>query len=204
MPTIEGVCNQALDLVGYSDHIGNIYEGSKASVIALNAWGHTRDMVLMTAQPPWAKRDIALTLLKSAPNITDYNADTSQAAWDPTQNPPLPWLYEYQYPADCLLPLQIKHQPFFLPSWRPAHKPFRPSFDPVTQNHVILTNQVDAILIYIAQILDPDDWYQDFTEIVIEALAKKFEVELGRPMPQRPQQPPQRENIEGASANAAG
>ena len=37
MATIENVVNQALDLIGYADHVGNIYEGTKASVIALAA-----------------------------------------------------------------------------------------------------------------------------------------------------------------------
>src|SRR5215469_1466829 len=194
MPTIEGVINQALDLVGYPDHIGNIYEGSKASVIALNTWGHTRDMLLMTAQPVWAKKDIQLIQLKTAPNINNGYTDYS-SGWVGTSHPPLPWLYEYAYPADCLLPLQIKLAPMFVPVWRPRAKPWRPAFDPVTQNHVILSNEANAILIYIAQILDPNDWYQDFTELVIESLAKKFQTELGRPMPQRPQQQPPRENI---------
>jgi len=202
MPTIEGVINQALDLVGYADHIGNIYEGSKASVIALNTWGHTRDMLLMTAQPVWAKKDTQLTLLKSAPNINNGYADYS-SGWNSTNNPPLPWLYEYAYPVDCLLPQQIKLAPMFVPVWRPRAKPWRPAFDPVTQNHVILSNEANAILIYIAQILDPNDWYQDFTELVIESLAKKFETELGRPMPQRPQQQAPRENTADVG-NAAG
>jgi len=197
MPTIEGVVNQALDLVGYADHIGNIYEGSKASVVALNTWGHTRDMLLMTAQPVWAKKDIQLALLKNAPNINNGYADYS-LGWNASSHPPLPWLYEYAYPADCLLPLQIKLAPLFVPVWRPRAKPWRPAFDPVTQNHVILSNEANAILIYIAQVLDPNDWYQDFTELVIEALAKKFETELGRPMPQRPQQQPERENVGNA------
>jgi len=190
MPTIENIVNQALDLIGYADHVGNIYEGSKASVIALGAWGHTRDMLLMTAQPTWAKKDIQLTLLKTAPNIVNGMANYL-APWDPAANPELPWLYQYAYPADCLLPLQIKLTPVLLPIWRPRAKPFRPAFDAITQNHVILANVAAAILIYVAQILDPNDWYQDFTELMIQALAKKFETELGRPLPQRPHQPQQ-------------
>lgn len=204
MATIENVINQALDLVGYSDHVGNIYEGSKASVIALNCWGHTRDMLLMEAQPVWSKKDVQLTLLKSAPSINNGYADYSGGPWNPTTNPELPWLYQYQYPVDCLLPLQIKLSPRFVPIWKPRAKPFRPAFDAVTTNHVLLCNEANAILIYIAQVLDPNDWYQDFTELMIQALVKKFEVELGRPLPQRPQQQPERENMPGGSPNPAG
>ena len=118
MATIENVVNQALDLIGYSDHIGHIYEGSKASVVALNTWGHTRDMLLMTAQPTWAKKDLVLTLLKTAPNIVNGMANYL-VPWDGAANPPIPWLYEYAYPSDCLLPLQIKLTPIYLPIWRP-------------------------------------------------------------------------------------
>jgi hypothetical protein len=203
MATIESIVNQALDLVGYPDQIGNIYEGSKASVIALDTWGHTRDMLLMAAQPVWAKRDLPLTLVNQAPSITNGYADYSSTPWDPNANPPLPWLYQYSYPPDCLLPLQIKVAPSFLPVWRPRAKPWRAGFDSVFGNHTILSNEANAILNYVGQILDPNVWYQDFSELMIQALAKKFETELGRPMPQRPPQQAPRENTADVG-NAAG
>jgi hypothetical protein len=39
--TIESICNQALDVIGYARHIGNIYEGSKAARVALDLYGQT-------------------------------------------------------------------------------------------------------------------------------------------------------------------
>jgi hypothetical protein len=75
MPTIEGICNQALDVIGYTRHIGNIYEGTKAARIALNLWKQTRDALLSSIAPDWAKIDAPLTLLKSAPNINNGMAD---------------------------------------------------------------------------------------------------------------------------------
>jgi len=184
MATIEGIVNQALDIVGYPSHIGNIYEGSKASIIALNLWGTTRDALFTAAQPIWAKRDLRLVLLKSAPNINNGWADYSSGLWD-SSYPTLPWLYEYEYPTDCLLPLQIKVQTNFVPVYRPRPRSYRVSFD---SQKVILTNTPDAILSYIAAVLDPDDWYDDFAEAMVEAVAKKMQIELGKSPPPRAQQ----------------
>jgi hypothetical protein len=49
--SIEGICNQALDLIGEKRHIGNIYEGSSVARVALNAWGQTRDDLLQQMHP---------------------------------------------------------------------------------------------------------------------------------------------------------
>jgi hypothetical protein len=192
--TPEDVVNNALDLLA-RPRIGSFYDGTPESIVALDIWSHTRDMLLMTAQPVWSKKDIVLSLLTSAPNIANGTANYSATPWTPAY-PPLPWLFQYAYPADCLLPLQIKVSPTLLPIWRGRAKPFRPAFDAITGNHVILTNEVGAILIYIAQILDPNDWYQDFTELMIEALAKKLDTELRHQMPQHP---PRQESETGSN-----
>jgi len=141
------------------------------AVMALDVYTETRDFFLGALRPMWARKDTALTLLKSAPNIVNGTANYSDP-WDSATNPPLPWLYEYQYPTDCVVPLQIKMTPVFLPEWRPRVKPFRVT----SGQRAILTNVPSAILIYVAQITDPDAWYEDFTELLIEGLAKKFVV----------------------------
>lgn len=195
MPTIEGICNQALDVIGYTRHIGNIYEGTKAARIALNLWKQTRDALLSSTAPDWAKIDAPLVLLKSAPGINNGMADYIGINWSSTY-PPIPWLYEYQYPADCVNPLQIKSTPGFLPVWRPRIRPFRTNFESGMRS--ILTNEPNAILIYVTQVLDPNDWQEEFQELMVMTLAKKFEPEL---MPQRAQMRQQRQeqNADNAS-----
>lgn len=195
MPSIESICNQALDVIGYSRHIGNIYEGTKAARIALNLWRQTRDSLLSATKPDWAKKDAPLLVLKSAPNINNGMADYIGIPWTDTY-PPIPWLYEYEYPSDCLEPLQIKIVTGFLPIWRPRARPFRVNFD--ASMRTILTNESNAILIYIAQVLDPGDWHEEFQELMVMTLAKKFEPEL---MPQRAQMRQQRQeqNADNAS-----
>jgi hypothetical protein len=182
MPTIEGICNQALDVIGYTRHIGNIYEGTKAARIALNLWKQTRDALLSSTAPDWAKIDASLTLLKSAPGINNGMADYIGINWSSTY-PPIPWLYEYQYPADCVNPLQIKSTPGFLPVWRPRIRPFRTNFREWNAEHP--HQRAERHLIYITQVLDPNDWQEEFQELMVMTLAKKFEPEL---MPQRMQQ----------------
>lgn len=193
MPTIEGICNQALDVIGYPRHIGNIYEGTKAARLALDLWRQTRDALLSSTKPDWAKLDAPLTVLKSAPNIVNGTADYTGIPWTSTY-PPIPWLYEYAYPADCLNPLQIKTTPQFLPIWRPRYQMQRTNFS----MRSILSDAPNAILIYIARVLDPNDWQEEFQELMVMTLAKKFEPELA---PQRAmrQQQQQSQNADNAS-----
>jgi hypothetical protein len=202
MPTIEGICNQALDVIGYVKHIGNIYEGTKAATIALSAWGETRDELLITMKPDWAKRDIPLTLLKSAPRIVNNTADYTGVTWSDIY-PEVPWLYEYAYPSDVVEVMQIKAPPQFLPQWRPRYIAFRLNYDAGAVNaRTILTNQQGAILNYVSMVLDPNSWQTDFIGMMIMALAKKFHVPLGMPEPQQPRQ--QQQQQEGRNADASG
>lgn len=199
MPTIVGICNQALDVIGYPRHIGNLYDGTKAARIALNLWRQTRDALLSSTNPTWATRDASLVLLKSAPNIVNGTADYTDIAWS-NSYPSMPWLYQYEYPADCLNPLQIKRNENFLPVWRPRYQPFRLNFDNSMRS--ILTNEPGAILIYTSRVLDPDDWHEDFQELMVMTLAKKFEAELAPQQAQmhRQQQQAQKDqNADNAS-----
>jgi hypothetical protein len=175
--TIETICNQALDLIGYKRHIGNIHEGSLAARVALDIWGQTRDHLLEVEEPDWAITDLLLGLNKSAPNIVNYTANYDNG-WN-SNYPEIPWLYEYVYPTDCIKPLQIKSQVLFSPIWKPQPYTFRES-----STRGILTNAPNAILVYIKRVLDPDDWDIMFTSKLIVALAKQFEPGLA-PRPQR-------------------
>lgn len=175
--SIESVCNQALDLVGYKRHIGNIWEGTVAARIALDCWAETRDAALHNAQPQWARRDAAMTLLKSAPA-----GGYVDVTWNATY-PTLPWLYEYQAPDDCIVPLQVKPRPLTLPVWRPRYEIFRTQTN--ASGYTILTDVTEAILTYIWRVTDPDLWHEDFTEMVIRALAQKFSTALAVRPPER-------------------
>jgi hypothetical protein len=174
MPTLENVVNQALDLVGYSDHVGNIYEGSKASVIALDTWGETRDEVL--ALQPW------------------YFARSEALLTAASGTPPAPWLYQFAYPAASVRLLMLRPATVPLdPAPVRWHEYIDPTITATAAQRTILASFSPAYAVFTARVLDTSVWPADFTIAVIQMLAKKFEVELGRPLPQRPQRPPQQE-----------
>jgi hypothetical protein len=176
--SIEDVVNQALDQLGYPRHIGNIYEGSPAARVALDVWQQTRNSLFTRVRPDWAKKDAVLTLSKSAPNIAGGTAAYDLTPWSTTY-PPLPWLYEYRSPSDCLYPLQIKTRQFFLPIWRPRAITFRHA------ENTILTNAPNAILTYVYAVLDPDLWESDFTDLMVQMLAQKMQAEFAKGTPMK-------------------
>lgn len=180
--SIETIVNNALDLIGYPRHIGNIFEGSAAARVALDYWAQTRDTLLQQAAPDWATKNAPLVLLKSAPNIQGTAADYAGNPWSPSTNPPLPWLYEYTAPADMIEPLQIKGQTIFLPEWRPRANSFR---HVVTDTETILTNVPNAILVYIYRAIDVDLWQPDFQTLMIQTLAQRMAPEFGKNMPEK-------------------
>lgn len=175
--SIENVVNQALDQIGYPRHIGSIFDGTPAARVALDLWGQTRDSLLYTLQPEWAKKDEKLILSKEAPNIQGGTAQYDLTPWSSIY-PPLPWLYEYTAPTDCIKPLHIKTTPLFLPVWQPRAYIFRHISTSTTET--ILTNAPDAILTYIHRLLDPDDWEFDFKDAMIQLLARKMQAEFAK------------------------
>lgn len=190
MNSIEAICNNALDEIGYKRHIGSIWEGTPAARVALDVFGQTRDELFHTLAPDWARGDAQLTLIRQAPS--DYYQTTP---WS-SSFPPIPWKFEYAFPDDCVNPLQIKPNPTTLPLWRPRYIPFRLNNDPLTNANSILCNEPNAICLYTRQVLDVTLWHDDFTLIVIQSLAKKFAgAGLGTP-----QQAPKQEQ---RNANAA-
>lgn len=193
MTTVETICNQALDAIGYARHIGNIYEGTKAARAFLDCYVEVRDALLSTLRPDWAWGEASLTLTRSAPNIVNRTANYD-AGWN-ANFPPLPWLYEYEYPTDCLEPDMIIAQTFFSPVWRPRAITYR-----MTPNS-ILTNEPNAILRYIKVVKNPDDWQRDFYEAMVMALAKRLEPQLA---PERAMRHRQQEQQGQQNANTPG
>lgn len=172
--SIESIVNQALDIAGYKRHIGSIWDGSRAARVALDMWAETRDALLVKLQPDWARQDAALSPIKTA-------ADYSSVVWTASIHPDLPWLYEYGQPPTCLVPLQLK--PRALPEWRPRDMRFRIKSSGAA--YTLLGNEPYPVLTCIVESPDPEGWYEDFTELMVETLAKKFQVALGHGAPRQ-------------------
>lgn len=164
------VVNLALAGIGHTDRIGSIYEGSKAAKQALDIYSQTRDEMMRTVDYGFAARNVDLLLLKSAP----AGGYVPPNPWSGANNPPIPWMFEYAYPSDCLKIRAIKAQPIFVLDYDPQPVVFNITNDSfyTPARKVVLCNVQNAMMVYTGQVTDPTTWEADFVEA--------FAAELGR------------------------
>lgn len=180
--SVEQVCNAALAHIGFPLRIADVYDGSDRSKIVLDIYGQTRDETLRANDWDFAARTVALTLLKSAPTIPGGYGYFPPVTWNPAVNPPLPWLFEYQFPVDCIKVRCVKPQPMFVPNFDPQPHTFTivndNSISPPAR--VILTDVQAALLVYTAQIIDMTTWDVGFADALIAALGKRLAPALAK------------------------
>lgn len=169
----EHVVNLALGRIGYKLRVNKLYEGTRAARIALAAYAETRDEVLRhEGKADWgfAERNVVATLLKFAP----AGGYVPPVAWNPALHPPIPWLFEYAYPADCLKVRILKSAPLFMPNFDPQPSVLSIANDNALNppQRVILSNVPNAIIVYTGQITDPTTWPQDFIDELTGRLAR--------------------------------
>lgn len=167
---VADVVNASLVQIGYKLLIANIYDGSAAAQKALTVYGQVRDDLLRQDDWDFAKGDVALVLLKSAPaNMTYLTPWTDQY-------PPLPWQFEYEYPDDCLKVRAVKPTPIFIFNPNPQPNVLQlendNSFSPARK--VILCNVPDAILTYTRQVTNPSTWDAGFTTALVDKLGERL------------------------------
>lgn len=172
--TYEDIVNAALAKLKAPIRVGKLSEGSRPAKIALDTIGQLRDQMLREGDWGFARRDVVMDLLKSAP-AGGYITTT----WDPVAYPPLPWRYAYRYPGDCLKVRAIKRQPNFIPDFAPGPVVFdtpntyiSDTPDPDIQVKCITCQVPSAILTYTGQILDPALWEATFTQAMISGMAE--------------------------------
>lgn len=163
------VINASLVRIGFKLRIGSLYDGSMAAKRALDIYAQTRDEMLRQNDWQFAERNLQLTLLKQAPS-------TGYALGWTTAYPPLPWIFEYEWPNDCLKVRSLKTAPAFVPNFDPQPNIFGlendNSYTPPAK--VILCNVPSAILVYTGQVTDPTTWEADFTEALCAALGRRL------------------------------
>lgn len=103
------VINLMLRRIGYKLRVSDLWDGSEAASASLDIYAQTRDDFLRDGNWDFAQRDVLATILRAAPAGGYFDT-----AWDPATNPPLPWLYAYAYPDDCLKVRILKDQGGFL------------------------------------------------------------------------------------------
>lgn len=192
MPTQpDDIVNEALDEIGIEE-IGDLYEGSRASIVARRNYDVT--LRAMHAAAPWnfARKQVQVTMLGDISGTYHTNMDV-----------PLPWAYIYEWPYDCVharfvlgtdaYALNASGKPLFVPpAWnRPA--PFLVTDMPIPnlgsawerqEGHnpdstkVVATNQLGATLIYTGLIQYPDAWDALFRRAFTAALAARLVLPL--------------------------
>lgn len=171
LSTPADLVNNALVQIGYKKLIGSVNDGSAAANLSLAIYGQTRDELLRSQDWGFASRDIVLTLLKQAP-AGGYFPPT---VWS-TAYPPIPYMFEYAYPGDCLKVRSIKPQTLFVPNFDPAPNPFRISNDNAFSppQKVILSYVPMSLMTYTAQVTDPQTWEVSFAEALSDMLGEKL------------------------------
>lgn len=166
----EDIVNVALGQIGYPIPVSNLYEGSRAADAALKIYGQTRDEMLRIEDYGFAERNVNLAVLKVA-NVNGYFPPNQ---WSGTTNPPVPWLFSYTYPDDCLKVRAIKEQPLFALDYDPQPIVFKIENDNyyTPSRKVVLCNVENAMMVYTGQVTDPTTWESSFVET--------FAAELGR------------------------
>lgn len=150
------IYNMALSNIGISETVQSMEERSKARVTCSRFWEIARDAVL--AQFPWA----FATTYQSLAQIG---------------TPPRGWLYQYQYPTDCLKAMYITPAGSTRRPMSMEHQPdFKTAFGEGGQ--IILSNTPDAELAYIVRVTDEGR----FPPLVVEALAWKLATLIAMPM----------------------
>lgn len=86
------VANQALDAAGLNYTIGDLQEGSKPAQVLLRSYSQCLRQLLRAVHWNFARRQASLVLLADASGMTPMVPTTVIA----------PWMYEYQYPIDCM------------------------------------------------------------------------------------------------------
>lgn len=86
------IANQALDAAGTDLTIGDLQEGTRPAQVTLRAYGQCLRQLLRAANWDFARKTADLVLLADA---TGQTANVGSVV-------PVPWVYEYAYPIDCM------------------------------------------------------------------------------------------------------
>lgn len=171
------LCNRALSEIGARATITSLSDSSSAGVQCTIWYDALREQLLRAAPWGFARKQLALT---ETGNFND-------------QNVPYPWLYKYEYPADCLKvryllwPPQDSTGGNSVPqtgnglAWGPWYAPSRNNRFIVADDagtRVILSNVPGAICVYVANVSDVSLFDPLFQQALVSALASKLVIPI--------------------------
>ena len=159
MASIVQICNIALSRTGQSQRIDSLTERSLAAEVCALHYDNCRDLALSEFDWPFAETRVALA---------DIGRPTGA------------WQYRYRYPTDCL-----KARYIAVPGAEVVPFISRITFKVASDSggSAILTNQLDAELVYTASIEDSSRYSPAF----VSALAWLLCAEIAAPMKASPQ-----------------
>ena len=198
MADILSICNRALLSVGARAQISSVNpsDGSVEADACAVLFAPTFEALARTAQWNCLRKEVALSMIAAAPGTPENVTGSSMPI------PPVPWLYAYQYPSDCLtfryivpsFPAQQAGVPpqttinnssaTCLPNG--GQIPFAVSSSNDSNNspiEIILTNQDQAIGVYTANIPNPAIWDSLFQAGMVASLAAYLVPALSLSMP---------------------
>lgn len=147
------IANIALQRVGATQPIAALDEPSKEARVIRQVWDHLRDLTLQELGWGFARAQAYL-----APVSVTFR----------------PWAYCYRLPSDCLKPVQVL--PVGGVTARAQRVPYGLASD--AGGPLVCTDVPEAVLEYIARLVDPNDWPAWFHEHLACALA----VEIAMPL----------------------
>lgn len=167
----EDIVNLALDAIGYPQAVASLYtDGTQVSRIGLRIYAQTRDELLNELDWGFARQTVVMTLLKTAP-VTGYGILTP---WT-TAYPPIPWIYEYAYPANCITMRSVRPAPLDVMEYDPKPNIFVIANDQALNAKVVCTNLANAVAVYTGQVIDAAQWDDSlFVDALVQRLARKF------------------------------
>lgn len=189
------IINRAALAIGSQSQVSSLNEGSSLANAAATLYTPTFEQLARSA--PWncLRKEQSLTLLAAAQG-TPENPDGTTLPL-----PPVPWLYQYAYPSDCLqmrfivpqLPSPVGGVPIFSVTtgsptglYNNRNIPFAVAYatdsggNPI---NVILTNQQQAIAVYTVNQPNPQIWDSLLQGAMVASLAAYFVPALSLHMP---------------------
>lgn len=160
------VINEALQQIAAQTTITSISDPQQpAGLYAAVVYNPTVQLLLRKMEPAFARYTKALTL---------------SAAVTPVE----PWAYEYLYPTDCVRLLQVAPASGAYDVLDPQPIRSNVGFDLISavNTKVVLTNQVNAVAIYVSSTPTEIQWDPLFQDTVVRRLANPLAMALsGRP-----------------------
>ncbi len=88
----QDIANQAFDAAGVEHTLGDLQEGTREAQVTLRAYGQCMRQLMRAANWDFCRKTADMVLLADA---TGQTANVGQVV-------PVPWIYEYSYPIDCM------------------------------------------------------------------------------------------------------